>query len=43
MVDRQALSAKGAHNVGARVFISYSHAKEGLRDELGVHLAMLKR
>ena len=29
--------------MGARVFISYSHADEGLRDELEVHLAMLKR
>ncbi|MZR14333.1 TIR domain-containing protein [Maritimibacter sp. DP07] len=29
--------------MGAHVFISYSHADEGLRDELEVHLAMLKR
>lgn len=29
--------------MGARVFISYSHKDEGLRDELEVHLAMLKR
>lgn len=29
--------------MGARVFISYSHVDEALRDELEVHLAMLKR
>lgn len=29
--------------MGARVFISYSHADESLRNELEVHLAMLKR
>lgn len=29
--------------MGARVFISYSHIDEALRDELEVHLSMLKR
>ena len=29
--------------MGARVFISYSHVDEALRDELEVHLSMLKR
>lgn len=29
--------------MAARIFISYSHADEGLRNELEVHLAMLKR
>lgn len=29
--------------MGARVFISYSHADEGLRDELELHLSMLMR
>lgn len=29
--------------MGARIFISYSHADEALRNELEVHLSMLKR